>query len=508
MPSLFHFSPVPPRVSLNAQRKGEASFTVSNASGKPIRGRARVRPQSPAQEAWFILTEERERDFDATSTAQYTVQIDVPGDVPAGTYTFRLDVMEVEEPEENYTEGPTVTFELRAAPPPSRPFPWWILAVVGGVVVLAVVLAIILWPRKVTVPDVELMTLAQAEAEISEAGLVASTTTEAHDTIEEGQVIRSNPPASSKVDKGSTVMLIISSGVGQVTVPSVDGMTEAQATTALEAQGLEVTIERENSGTIEKGQAMRTEPSADSNAVPGSTVKLVVSLGVGEVTIPPVAGITSAQAIIILEELGLKAAVSSESHNTVEKDKVIRTEPSASKKVEKGSTVTLVVSTGPVTVIVPDVTDRKEADAKQILENACEPSPCFVVEIQRQSSNSVDEGRVIRTSPETNTEAPRGSSVTMVVSSGPAGTRIIVTRLVPSLSSKTTLSPVAQLSGNLSSAGCSPSPVRAGIAPAGNGIRGVVSFDISKLNNATAIQSATVRRTGRVLGPVRLSGHL
>jgi beta-lactam-binding protein with PASTA domain len=351
MPSLFHFSPVPPRVSLNTQRKGEASFTVSNASGKPIRGRARVRPQSPAQEAWFTLAEERERDFDATSTTQYTVQIAVPGDAPAGTYAFRLDVMEVEEPEENYTEGPTVTFEVReAAPPPSRPFPWWILAV--GVVVIAVVLAILLWPRQVMVPDMELMTLAEAEAEIEKVGLVASTTTEAHDTIEEGQVIRTDPPASSKVDKGSTVALTISSGVGQVTMPDVVGMTEAQARDRLKLEDLAVTISREN-------------------------------------------------------------------HDTIAQDQVIRTKPSEGNKVDSDSTVTIVLSDGPVTLILPDVTDRREEDAKQILQDACEPSPCFVVQIQEEHSDDVDKGRVIRTSPAAGAEVNRGDPVKMIISSGP-----------------------------------------------------------------------------------------
>ncbi len=51
------------------------------------------------------------------------------------------------------------------------------------------------------------------------------------------------------------------------------------------------------------------------------------------------------------------------------------------------------------------------------------------------------------------------------------------------------LSPVGSLTGDLSSAGCS-SPIRAGIAPAGNGIRAVVSFDIEDLNDASRIVSA------------------
>jgi len=53
------------------------------------------------------------------------------------------------------------------------------------------------------------------------------------------------------------------------------------------------------------------------------------------------------------------------------------------------------------------------------------------------------------------------------------------------------LSPDASLSGNLSLGGCS-APIRAGIAQAGNGIRGVASFDISDLNDAPTILTATL----------------
>ena len=53
------------------------------------------------------------------------------------------------------------------------------------------------------------------------------------------------------------------------------------------------------------------------------------------------------------------------------------------------------------------------------------------------------------------------------------------------------LTPIASLSGSLSEGGCDGS-IRAGIAPAGNGIRGVVSFDIASLNSASDIVAATL----------------
>ncbi|HID89462.1 MAG TPA: hypothetical protein EYH27_04695 [Anaerolineales bacterium] len=67
--------------------------------------------------------------------------------------------------------------------------------------------------------------------------------------------------------------------------------------------------------------------------------------------------------------------------------------------------------------------------------------------------------------------------------------RLTVNFNTPACETETvTLSPVGSLTGNLSEAGCSSS-IRAGIAPAGNGIRAVVSFDIEDLNDASRVVS-------------------
>lgn len=129
-------------ILLNAQRQAETAFTVSNLSGRPIRGRARLAAQDQAAMAWLTLVGDAERDLPIAGTQPYTVRIAVPPAAAAGSYRFRLDVVGVDNPDEEFVEGPTVTFQV-PEPPPVKPFPWWIIAVVA--VVLVAVVAVVVF---------------------------------------------------------------------------------------------------------------------------------------------------------------------------------------------------------------------------------------------------------------------------------------------------------------------------------------------------------------------------
>lgn len=155
MPSLFDITAAATRVDLDSQRRGEISFTVTNTSGHPVRGRALVIPQAPAERDWFTLAGLAERNFEVAGAQQFTVEVAVAASAAAGSYLFRLDMLGVENPDEFYTEGPGVAFEIETGPPPPPPPPpeekkGYITTVVGAVVGLlagvtaGVILAIIL----------------------------------------------------------------------------------------------------------------------------------------------------------------------------------------------------------------------------------------------------------------------------------------------------------------------------------------------------------------------------
>lgn len=140
MPNPFSITAATDTVRLDAQGRGSTTFTVSNTSGRSRRGRARLKSADPGQASWLSLEGEAERDFTADGTHQYTVRVAVPPGTPAGRHTFGLDVVSVENPDEEWSQGPQVAFEV-PAPPPKKPFPWWIILVVLALILVGGVVA-------------------------------------------------------------------------------------------------------------------------------------------------------------------------------------------------------------------------------------------------------------------------------------------------------------------------------------------------------------------------------
>ncbi len=138
-------------IKADAAGKASAIFTVTNTTNKPLRGIAQAKAQGNTRQEWLDVEGESERDFSAGGTQQFTVNFSKPaasaspGTPPAETYSFRLDVASSANPDEYFTEGPTVKVVTTPAPviAAKKAFPWWIVIV--AVIVLALVTAGILW---------------------------------------------------------------------------------------------------------------------------------------------------------------------------------------------------------------------------------------------------------------------------------------------------------------------------------------------------------------------------
>jgi hypothetical protein len=207
-------------ILLDSNRRSQATFTVSNISGRATRGRARLVPQNTISTPWLALSGAPERDFPIASTLQYSVAVTVPPTAPPGSYIFRLDMVGVENPDEDLSQGPGVTFEVSAAPVPK--FPWWIIIAAGVtlLVVIAVIVALTL-NRKATVPDVSGITQAAAERQLQTAGFkLGDATHQNSGVIPKDLVIGSDPPGGDKVAPGATVTLFISDGPAATPTPT------------------------------------------------------------------------------------------------------------------------------------------------------------------------------------------------------------------------------------------------------------------------------------------------
>jgi membrane-bound lytic murein transglycosylase B len=131
------------------------------------------------------------------------------------------------------------------------------------------------------------------------------------------------------------------------------------------------------------------------------------------VAVPQVVGKTQAEAVAALESAGLAVAIQTAASSEVPEGNVISSDPAAGTSLNPGSTVTIVVSTGPELVAIPDVSGQSEADAVAALEGAG-----FSVEVQSEDSLDVAGGVTIRTEPTAGDAVQPGSPVTLVVSAG------------------------------------------------------------------------------------------
>ena len=122
-------------------------------------------------------------------------------------------------------------------------------------------------------------------------------------------------------------------------------------------------------------------------------------------------------------------------------DTVFDQDPKPGGQAPKGSKVIIIVSSGREQVPVPNVVGRDQSEAANILGQAG-----FTTSVQTQASDSVEQGKVIRTDPAAPTPLAKGSTVTLVVSSGAPVTTTIApavttTRVIPSTTTPPTTAP-------------------------------------------------------------------
>ncbi len=267
----------------------------------------------------------------------------------------------------------------------------------------------------VAVPSVVGMSEEEASATVAAAGLsIGTVTTENSDEYELGLIMRQDPPAGTRVKKGTAINIVVSAGVAMVEVPNVVGMTEADAIAAIEGAQLEVAlpIGREYSKEVPEGVVISSEPTGGAQVPKGSKVAIVVSKGTQLVKVPDVTGKTKADAQRILEQAGFKVKAVEAFSDAVAKGMVISQDPSPGVSLDAGGTVTITVSKGPEQVTVPDVTDMTEEDAISTLEG-------LGLIVDAEYVVSPDVGIVLNQDPLPGTKVNKGSTVRLTIGRAP-----------------------------------------------------------------------------------------
>lgn len=278
----------------------------------------------------------------------------------------------------------------------------------------------------VEVPNVVGMTEDDAKETLNDEGLGFKVVSrEESKEYEKGRVSEQKTEAGEEVAKNTTIEVVVSSGLvgDSITVPDVSGMTEDEAQSALENAGFRnISSEFTYHDSVPSGQVIGTTPEANAEATEDTEIVMQVSKGAERKTVPNVVGQKDADAQNAIKSAGLSVGtVTYEYSDSVAQGIVISQSVDGGKKVSAGTTVDLVISNGPepaAKVNVPPVTGTSESNARQLIKNA----GLSVGTVTYQHSSSVAAGYVISCSPGVGSSVDEGTSVSLVVSTGPEQT--------------------------------------------------------------------------------------
>ena len=200
---------------------------------------------------------------------------------------------------------------------------------------------------KVTMIDVRGMTYDDAKDALNKVGLgIFKNGTQSSDDYAEGEIVSQDVEKGEKVDKNTTIKVVISSGKGSVPVPDVSGKSSDDATSKLEAEGFKVSTDYKYSDTVAQGKVVETAPSAGTSAQKGETVTIYLSRGPEGTEMPNLIGQTEEQAKSTLNSMGCSVNVNTEYNTTQEAGKVVGQSIDPGVRVTSGTTVTIAISKG------------------------------------------------------------------------------------------------------------------------------------------------------------------
>jgi serine/threonine-protein kinase len=256
----------------------------------------------------------------------------------------------------------------------------WPLVVIFLVVLALVATGLVIALRKGVftpthpVPAVTGMTLARARQTAAKDHFTLTTGIPvASVSVRAGRVVDQDPRAGSELKQGGTVRVVVSSGLPVETIPSLRGLGCNGATRLLEVNHLKAQCPAlaAYSSSVPTGEVInwsyggRVDPT---RAPYGATVLIALSKGPQPITIPNVQGDTYQQAAAALGQLGLSVTESSGPSAQVGAGLVGATSPAIGAQVPPGSAVTVVVSTGPPTVQVPNLSGDSVSAAQAALQ--------------------------------------------------------------------------------------------------------------------------------------------
>lgn len=194
-------------------------------------------------------------------------------------------------------------------------------------------------------------------------------------------------------------------------VPQVLGMSQIEATALAQDAGFSTTTSPVYSDDIPADLVAGAIPEVGHRAVKGNEITLLVSQG--KPTVPSIpSSHDTAEVRALLEERSLSySEAPPEYSDDVPEGKVVSLKPEPGTTVRVGSEVAVALSRGPAPVNVPHVAEMSEESARDQLEKLG-----LKVNITEEFNSEIRGGDAIGTLPEAGTTLPRGTTVTLRIS--------------------------------------------------------------------------------------------
>ncbi|MCP4959608.1 MAG: Stk1 family PASTA domain-containing Ser/Thr kinase [Actinomycetia bacterium] len=238
---------------------------------------------------------------------------------------------------------------------------------------------------------------------------------EERDDVSENVVFQQDPRSGLVIDLDETIVLTASSGAVLVDVLNVVGLESAEAENQLRQAGFDVYVEERTDEEIEAGRVISQSPSSAEQRPAGSTIELVVSLGLGDVDVPQVVGLAAADARVAIARAFLNDQIEEEFSEDIEIGFIIRSDPPEGTSLVRDSVVTLVVSLGPEPVTVPGLEEIGSTNPEVV--QASLEGDRFVVRREEVELEFGDEndGQVVEIRPAPGTETYVGQEVVIII---------------------------------------------------------------------------------------------
>ena len=201
--------------------------------------------------------------------------------------------------------------------------------------------------KDVTLPDFSNLTVEEARQKAEEANLSIEVAEEKYDVeIEEGKIISQDPKYQPNftVKEGTTIKVVVSKGQEIVTVTKLVGKTKDEAIKELKELGLEAKIEEDYNDDIEAGIVVEQSIAEGEEVLAGSQITLKVSLGIEQVEVPDLTGLTEDEAKAKIEESKLKYKATYKITDSSKGKGVVEQSISPHSFVDKNSEITITIN--------------------------------------------------------------------------------------------------------------------------------------------------------------------